>query len=259
MCVQDWMTSNRLKLNPDKTEFLLMGSSSQRDKVKHSFPVDILGNSLSSAGQARNLGVAFDAELNYQAQIKSVVKSCNYYTRDIRRIRHLLDFDSAITLANALVSSRLDYCNSLMYAVPAVYLDKLQRVQNSLARVVTLSPYLTSSALLRKQLHWLPIRSRIHFKLAVITYKALNLHQPSSLSGLLQPVTHRFPIRSHGGADGRQLAFLGNSKSYGRKAFSFVAPKIWNAIPAQVRSASSLAHFRKFIETYYFTHPPTPP
>ena len=58
------MTSNRLKLNPDKTEFMLMGSSSQRDKVKHSFPVDILGNSLSSADQARNLGVAFDAELN---------------------------------------------------------------------------------------------------------------------------------------------------------------------------------------------------
>ena len=226
------------------------------DKVKDKFPVDIFSNTLNPTTKARNLGVTFDDELNYQLHINNVVRNCNYYIRDIRRIRHLLDLDSAITLANALVSSRLDYCNSLMYAVPAVYLDKLQRVQNSLARVVTLSPYRTSSAHLRERLHWLPIRSRINFKVGVITYKALNTLQPTSLLRLLRPVSHGFPIRSHGMADSKQLAFSGKFKNYGPKSFSFVAPTLWNSIPAEIRSAPSLSHFRKLLKTHYFSCPP---
>ena len=62
---------------------------------------------------------------------------CNYFIRDIRRVRKLLTLDASTALANALVSSRLDYCNSLLHSIPKVHLDKLQRVQNSLARVVT--------------------------------------------------------------------------------------------------------------------------
>ena len=111
---------------------------------------------------------------------------CNYFIRDIRRVRKHLSLDASTALANALVSSRLDYCNSLLHSIPKVHLDKLQRVQNSLARVVTKSTRFTSSKPLLKRLHWLPIASRIDFKIATLTYKAVHLKQPPSLAKLLQ-------------------------------------------------------------------------
>ena len=93
-----------------------------------------------------------------------------------------LNLDASTALANALVSSRLDYCNSLLHSIPKVHLDKLQRVQSSLARVVTKSTRFTSNKPLLKRLHWLPIASRIDFKIATLTYKAVNLKQPPSLA-----------------------------------------------------------------------------
>ena len=145
LSVQDWMFTNKLKLNPDKTEFMLIGNKRHREKFNSWLPVEILSNSINPAPHARNLGVNFDADFNFQRQINNTVKSCNYYIRDIARIRKHLSLHATIALANALVSSRLDYCNSLLHSANVTYLDKLQRVQNSLARVVTKSPRLTPS------------------------------------------------------------------------------------------------------------------
>ena len=87
--------------------------------------------------------------------------------RDLRRIRKHLDNNTATALANALISSRLDYCNSLLYLVPKAHIYKLQRVQNALTRIVTNSNRYTSASRLLEQLHWLPVRSRIHFKIGL--------------------------------------------------------------------------------------------
>ena len=73
--VQDWMFANKLKLNPDKSEYMLIGNKCYRDKIQAKFLVDILGNKLSPAPYARNLGVISDADLNFMCQINSVVKS----------------------------------------------------------------------------------------------------------------------------------------------------------------------------------------
>ena len=105
--------------------------------------------------------------------------------RDLRRIRKHLDNNTATALANALISSRLDYCNSLLYSVPKAHIDKLQCVQNALARIITNSSRYTSASRLLEQLHWLPVRSHIHFKIGLITYKALHFDQPTSLKNLI--------------------------------------------------------------------------
>ena len=120
--VQQWMYSNKLKLNPGKTEFLLIGNKCHRNKFLPNFPIDILGNEISPKSSARNLGVSFDADFNFKHHINNVFKSCNYHIRDLRRVRKHLNLQTSTALANALVSSRLDYCNSLLYSVPAIYL-----------------------------------------------------------------------------------------------------------------------------------------
>ena len=131
--VQDWRFTNKLKLNPDKTEFMLIGNKCHHNKFDSKFPVEILNNSIP----LQILGVIIDSDLNFQGHKKYCQgQVCNYFICDICCVWKNLPLDACTALANALVSSRLDYCYSLLHSLPGVHLNKLQRVQNALARVV---------------------------------------------------------------------------------------------------------------------------
>ena len=120
---------------------------------------------MNPADSARNLGVFFDSGLNFCQHISQVSSSCFYHIRDLKHIRKSLPLALAKQIAVALVTSKLDYCNSLSHEIPAKDLHKLQRVQNCLARVVTKAPRFSRSIPLLKSLHWLPIKFRIQFKI----------------------------------------------------------------------------------------------
>ena len=175
--VQSWMSTNKLKLNPDKTEFLLIGNERQRSKYLSMFSIELLGVKTNPAKSARNLGVIFDKNFTFHSHISAVCSSF-YHMRDLWRIRRHLDLDSAKLLATALMASRLDYCNSLLYGTADIDLTRLQHVQNQLARLVTKSPPLTRSITLLCSLHWLPVRLGILFKINLFTYKTLREKQP---------------------------------------------------------------------------------
>ena len=134
--IRNFMAANKLKLNPDKTEFILIGPKYSRKQLHLFFPTDILGNKVAPASNVKNLGVVFDPNLTLTDHISQVIK---FHIRDLYRIRHLLDLNTAILLANALISSRIDYCNSLFASLTLSELKRLQGVQNSLCRVVTRS------------------------------------------------------------------------------------------------------------------------
>ena len=158
--VQSWMSTKKLKLNPDKTEFLLIGNERQRSTYLSIFPIELLSVETNPAKSARNLGVLFDKNFTFHSHI-SVVCS----------IRRHLDLDSAKLLATALMSSHLDCCNSLLYSTADIELTRLQCVQNQLAHLVTKSPPFTRSIPLLRSLHWLPVRFRIVFRINLLTYK----------------------------------------------------------------------------------------
>ena len=107
--VQEWMSLSKLKLNPEKTEFIVFGSKAQRQKISSHFPVSILGSLLHPVDSVRNLGVWFDADFSFSEHIKRTCKACFLQMRDLRRIRKYLTSEVAVLAANALVSSRLDY------------------------------------------------------------------------------------------------------------------------------------------------------
>ena len=133
------MFTNKLKLNPQKTKFILIGSHKNRKQLLPYFPISILGNQVSPAQSVRNLGVVFDSNFNFSNHVLQVIKSTRVHARDLYRICPLLDLNTSVLLANALVSSRLDYCNSLFLSLTNFELRRLQLVQNSLCRVVTRS------------------------------------------------------------------------------------------------------------------------
>ena len=156
--VYSWLTLNRLSVNPDKTEYLLFGTPQQRSKITHT-SLDFRGKSLSPGVHARNLGVEFDSNLSFDYHISNICRSSFFQIRQLRQIRSSLTQATAIQLANALVSSKLDYCNSLLYQLPETLLHRLQRIQNSLARVVIPSTKFHYHIIpVLKKLHWLPCR-----------------------------------------------------------------------------------------------------
>ena len=108
------MSTNKLKLNPDKTEFLLIENERQQSKYLSMFAIELLGVETYPAKSTHNLGVIFDKHFNFCSHISAICSSCIYHIRNLLRIRRHLDLDSAKLLANALVSSRFDYCNSLL-------------------------------------------------------------------------------------------------------------------------------------------------
>ena len=117
------------------------------------------------------------------------LKSTRVHARDLYRIHPLLDLNTSFRLANALVSSRLDYCNSLFLSLTDLELRRLQLVQNSLCRVVTRSSKYSHITPQLKKLLWLPVKYRIQFKIGLTTYKILNQDQPVYLRELIHPYT----------------------------------------------------------------------
>ena len=127
--IRAWMQADKLKLNENKTEVMLIGTRQQLSKVNLG-TLTVGDTSVAIVNKARNLGVWFDSQLNFNVHITKTcsLSFCSLYK--IRRIRKYLSYKSAQTLILALVIGRLDYCNSLLYGLPASYIIKLQQVQN---------------------------------------------------------------------------------------------------------------------------------
>jgi len=140
----------------------------------------------------RSLGVTIDDTLSFNEQVDNVCKSCNFHIRALRHIRrHFLE-DAAKTIVCSMVYPRLDYCNSLLHRTSSSNINKLQRVQYSVARIITkrrLSDHITP---VLADLHWLRFQYHIQHKLVVTTFKVLTTQQPSYPPDL---------IRSHANCD----------------------------------------------------------
>jgi hypothetical protein len=253
--VQSWMANNKLLLNPSKTEFLIFGTPARLKLLDPATSLSVGDSDIPLSDSARNLGVIFDGSLSFSKQIDAVCRSSHYHIRDLRRIRRLLPTSALIPLANALVSSRLDYCNSLYSGLPKVSLLRLQRIQNCLARVVTGTAKYEHITPVLKRLHWLPVEQRIDFKTAVLVHKSLYSGQPSYLRSLLTIRDSQYSTRS---SSSLTLQIPYARTSLGKRAFSVAGPRLWNSLPASVRSADSLLTFRSRLKTYLFSlaYPP---
>ena len=167
------------------------------------------------------------------------------------RNRHKpLNENELVSVSSGLVTSRLDYCNSLLYGTSKSNLNKLQRVQSDLARVVLQAAWRSSSGPLLKQLHWLPVQQRIIFKMALITFNVKSFKQPFYLYSLLDNYTPPRNLRS----EGQHLLRIPLRKSAAaRRSFCFGAPTVWNSLNSKTREADSLGSFKTRLKTELFS------
>ena len=110
--VREWMSTSKLKLNPDKAEFIIFGSKRQRDMLKACFPINILGSPLCPVDSVKNLGVWFDSAFSLSKHVQNVCKSCFVKLHDFRHVRRFLTHDVSVFVANTFISS----CNGWITA-----------------------------------------------------------------------------------------------------------------------------------------------
>lgn len=245
-----WFCFNGLAINPNKSEAILFGSCQRLRSFPSLSSVDLAGTAVPLLDTVKTLGVTLDSKLTFRPHITNLCKSCFYHIRAIRHIRSALTKNMSQTIACSLVSSRLDYANSLFVGVSDLELKRLQRIQNSLARVVMRVPLRTCSSVLLHELHWLPVEFRIKFKLACLTYKALSTSTPTYIHALLTPY---IPPRCLRSSSTGLLAEPRCRTVMGSRAFHASAPKEWNRLPLSLRSSNSLPSFKKRLKTHYFS------
>ncbi|XP_029297016.1 uncharacterized protein LOC115014371, partial [Cottoperca gobio] len=203
-CLKDiktWMSSNFLMLNTDKTEVIILGPK----RLRNAFSNDIEGLdgiNLASSTTVRNLGVIFDQDLSFNCHIKQISRTAFFHLRNIAKIRHILSQNDAEKLVHAFVTSRLDYCNSLLSGCPKKSLKTLQLIQNAAARVLTRTRKRDHITPVLAALHWLPVKYRIEFKILLLTYKSINGQAPAYLKDLIVPYKPTRALRSQTGCEG---------------------------------------------------------
>jgi len=240
-CTSDvrlWYMQNGLQLNPDKSEALIVGTSSQLKQVLPVVPsVTVAGVNLPVpvSGQMKVLGVILDRRLTFEKHATAVAKSCNYHAEAIRHIRHFLTPELARTLACSLI---------LLYGAPTGTVQKLQCVQNNAARIVLQMPRRSHAKPLLHSLYWLPVDQRIIYKMAVVTFITKFSATPAYFGRHLQPCNC---VRNL-----RLLCQPLTKTDLARRGFRYSAAAVWNSLPRTVLESPSITVFKSRLKTHLF-------
>ena len=186
-----------LKMNRDKTDLVVLNANHRPPPPLTS--ISICDELISKISTARNIGLLYDTVMSMEHPVTAVCKAGFFHRRNISRIRKYISRYTAEILVHAFITSRLDFCNSLLYGLPKKTIKRLQHVQNAAARMVALTPDHEHISPVLQELHWLPLELRIIFKILLITFKCLNVIAPSYLSDLVTRYTPRRNLRSSNG------------------------------------------------------------
>ncbi len=194
----------------------------------------------------KNLGVLFDKGFKFDIQINSVVKSSFFHLRLLAKVKIFLSFKDLEKVIHAFIFSGLEYCNSLYIGDSQKALSRLQAVQNAAARMLTGTRRREHITPVLFYLHWLPVRFQIEFKLLLFVFKSLNGLAPPYLADLLK--RHTRSLRS----SDQLLLTVPRSRLNlrGDRAFSVVAPRLWNSLPLYVRAAPTIFTFKTRLKMY---------
>jgi len=251
--VDRWMSSNRLKLNAEKTEFIWLGTRHQLTKLS-SQSLAVGDQCVVPVHSARNLGLILDDQLTMDAHARNIVKSCFYQLRQLRSVQRSLTEEARRALVTAFIASRVDYCNAVFYGVAQSTIHRLQVCLNAAARLVTgLGKYDHITPALRDTLHWLPVEQRVIFKIAVLAFDCVRGTSPAYFRGVCTPLADIPGRPNTRSARNGDLQVPHTRTMLGTRSFRVAAPIVWNTLPLNLRTSTiSRRQFRMGLKTHLF-------
>ena len=242
--ITNWMNSQGLKINKEKTEIIVFYPKSLKNQV-------IIGGTIIGeecirfSKEVKNVGVWLDEQLNLEKHINQIVSHCYKLLRDIGRIRNILSKKHTETLIHAVISSRIDYCNSLFMNLNKSSIYKLQKVQNSAARMIERMKKHQSVSETMKNLHWLNVEARIMFKILLLVHKCIT----NKCSENLEITYKNYNCRPQ---DDMQLVAYNPKTKYGKRVFDYTGPRLWNVLPLNIRTETNINKFKTNVKTILF-------
>jgi hypothetical protein len=245
------MLQNELKLNDLKTECIVFAPKSKKH-LFNDLKINIGDSVITPTDCVRNLGAYLDSELTLDNQVNQIVKTGYYHLRRISKIRCHLDQETCAKAVIAFVSSRLDCHNGLLCNANAKQLRKLQVLQNDAARLVTKNPRRSHATPLLEELHWLPVRERIKFKLMSVVHTTIyNAHSPSYLKELCVPVSSSAARTLRSSSSGA-LVVPRSKKVSTDAAFGVTGCRLFNSLPTSLRLVARKETFKTALKTFLF-------
>ena len=243
------MTRNWLKFNDQKTEFIIIGSKQQSSKL-HIPSIRVGDSTIKPSNHVRNFGIIFDSSLSMEPHLTAISRSVCMSIRNIGHIRKYIDKHTTEVLVHAFITSKIDMSNSLLYSININQLNRLQRLQNISARLISLTSKHSHITPVLANLHWLPISYRIKYKLGLFVYKIIHNNAPHYLSDLTHPYsTARTGLRSSGLM---RLHEPRTSTLWGDRSFTAAAARVWNQLPLAIKLSSSITTFKKNLKSHLY-------
>ena len=247
--VKKWMIKNKLKMNDSKTEFLLIGTPQQLAKVNFD-SISVNGIDVKAVEDVRNLGAYFDCNMSMEKHIDMKCKAAFSHLYSIRKIRKYLTEEATKTLVQGFIFSHIDYCNGLLYGLPDYQIKKLQRIQNMAAKLVYKKQKFDHVTPLFLELHWLPVESRILYKVLIYTFKGIHHLAPEYICEMFVTNTCSYSLRSS-----KSLTLVvprTKRKTLKDRSLPVAGPTEWNRLPGCIRDIDDFDSFKKELKTYLF-------
>jgi len=241
--IKRWMSRYYLQLNDGKTQIIVFGSTNILKEIQINGINTSSGTTVRFISTVKNLGIYMDSQLTLSNHVVNLKKKCFLTLRNICKIRFLLTKDQLKVIVNSLVVSCLDYCNGLFYGLTEKLLMQLQLIQNAAAKAVTgkyKHDHLDEDLC---QLHWLNVKKRIIFKIALLAYKSVIGVAPAYLQELFRYSHHGHTLK---------LIIPEVKSKYGQRSFSVIGPRLLNRLPTSVTSSVNVDTFKMSLKTHLF-------
>jgi hypothetical protein len=247
--IHEWLQINGLQLNPKKSEVIQFTAARGQNRVEDVAAIRVSSAIIPPVLTIRSLGVTLDKKLTFDQHVTNTCRSCYYHIRALRHVRQSLQDNVVKTVACSMVGSRLDYCNSLFFGMTKSNFNKLQQVQNTLARAVLCRGKFEHITPVLKELHWLPVELRVTYKLAILAFTVKTTGQPIYLRELLRDYE---PARTLRSSSKHQLCESKTKTVLASRGFRHSAAAVWNNLPDSLRSCSNFDCFKQNLKTHLF-------
>lgn len=246
--VDTWLRANKLSLNVAKTEFMFIGSSQRlRAQADSSIRIQIDNKEIKQVDSAKTLGLTIDETLSWSKHVNNVSKKVSSGIGALRRVRPFINEHSAEKIYKALVEPHLHYCSAILDSLSQCLSDKLQKLQNRAARIVTNSSYDTSSGPLLDLLGWDRVSITRKKQKMVVMFKTVNMLAPRYMQNMFSARSVPYNIRNS-----ESILHVPKPRTnYLKRSLGYSGAVLWNGLPDELRKTTSLASFKKGIRNQY--------